>query len=65
MSRNLTSSYARGAMPLDIEIIRMESPMGDRLWAMLAPVSWGTRSATAACVALPNVIGDRAPEGWT
>ena len=52
-------------MPLDIEIIRMESPMGDRLWAMLAPVSWGTRSATAACVALPKVIGDRALEGWT
>jgi hypothetical protein len=36
--------------------------MGDCLWAMLAPVSWGTRSATAACVALPNVIGDRAPK---
>jgi probable blue pigment (indigoidine) exporter len=50
----LTSSYIDGAMYLDIEIIGMESPMGDRLWTMLAPVSWGTTYVVTATLLPPD-----------
>jgi probable blue pigment (indigoidine) exporter len=41
-------------MYLDVEIIRMESPMGDRLWTMLAPVSWGTTYVVTATLLPPD-----------
>jgi probable blue pigment (indigoidine) exporter len=41
-------------MHLDIEIIRMESSMGDRLWTALAPVSWGTTYVVTAALLPPD-----------
>src|SRR5918998_3633263 len=54
MSRNLTSRYQRDPMYLDIEIIRMERSMRDRLLTMLAPASWGTTYVVTATLLPPD-----------